>query len=272
MTAFCSWWWVAGLIAGAEVSAEGLPYPEVDFFEEGPQEYVFTCDYRRVDAKDRFAHKSRIQARYTRGYPGDAVEWDDASYATGATLDGPLAEPAQSLDYLAGFRYDAKQAMFSFFPGFFRDFPGTAAATYAKNLIWDIQMLERFARGYSSQLRLHEPLVLSDATGNVPLAGMGAFKNRRIELTWVGTCSRSGEECALLQYEAFFNRFSMKFGGSDLDGLSHYWGTIWVSLEDAQIEHATLSEHVSMHIEAKGREATSHRVLRTATLEKTAGF
>jgi hypothetical protein len=36
-------------------------------------------------------------------------------------------------------------------------------------------------------------------------------------------------------------------------GRSHYWGTIWVSLEDKQIEHAVLYEDVVMEMNLPGQ-------------------
>ena len=37
-----------------------------------------------------------------------------------------------------------------------------------------------------------------------------------------------------------------------LNGVSHYWEIIWVSLEDKQLEYATLEEEVSGRIDLPG--------------------
>ena len=103
-----------------------------------------------------------------------------------------------------------------------------------------------------------------------PLKYEETLKNRRIELTWIGHSERNGEECALIRYEAFFNRFDMQLGESSIDGLSHYWGLIWVSLTDKQVEHATLNEHVSLRVHGESAPTSHHRVLRVATLRKVA--
>ena len=170
---------------------------------------------------------------------------------------------------MSGFTYDTQKAYEMFFPQFFKSFPSTSVAAYAKNLVWDTHMLEQFARSYFSELRLNEPYIMPKvSSSNVPLAGMGAFKNRKIELTWIGHSQRNGEECALIRYEAFFNRFDMQLGVSSIDGLSHYWGLIWVSLTDKQLEHATLDEHVSVRSHRKNGGPSRHRVLRLATLTK----
>jgi len=38
-----------------------------------------------------------------------------------------------------------------------------------------------------------------------------------------------------------------------MKGLSHYWGNIWASFEDKQIEHATLLEIVSAEMSFPGQ-------------------
>jgi len=50
--------------------------------------------------------------------------------------------------------------------------------------------------------------------------------------------------CALVQYESLVN--PVKSFGVNVRSL--YWGRIWVSLEDKQIEYAKLNEDVNMEI------------------------
>jgi hypothetical protein len=76
------------------------------------------------------------------------------------------------------------------------------------------------------------------------LAGGGEFENKNVELTWIGVSRRNGQQCALVDYNAFFNKLNVKTGALDLTGRSHYWGQIWVSLTTKQIEYATLYEDV----------------------------
>ncbi len=236
--------------------------------EEGPQEYVFTCEYFQTDAGDEFIGKHRIVAKYARNLAGGKAVWSDAVLSGGRTLDGDYDE-GKPLDYLEGFTYDPSLRGASFMPSFFRGFPVTATASYAKNLVWDTHMMEDFGQGFFGSLKLNQPYTpqgMSDA--GVPLAGMGTFRNRKVELTWLGLSERNGESCAMIRYQAYFNRFQMGVGASKIAGLSHYWGEIWVSLVDKQIEHGTLHEHVSMRIGASKESMTPFRVFRVASFEK----
>ena len=104
---------------------------------------------------------------------------------------------------------------------------------------------------------------------DVPLAGAGSFQNRQIELTWLGLSRRNGELCALIQYRAFLNKLKINLGDTHLKGKSSYWGEIWVSLEDKQIEHATLYEDVLLETpRPPGSQLVS--VFREGILEKFA--
>jgi hypothetical protein len=242
---------------------------QLELHEDGPQEYRFACDYFETNHANEVTGKHRVAANYVRALEGGKVRWRSLEIGSAQSLDAAFPK-LEAQAYMQGFSYDGNAGHRMFLPGFFRGFPDDPTATFAKNLVWDTHMLEQFGQSYFEHLELNRPYALPRVSdSSVPLAGMGAFKNRRIELTWIGVSEQSGEPCALIRYEAFFNRFRMAFGASPMDGLSHYWGLIWVSLEDLQIEHATLNEHVSLTI-GEGDSATRHSVLRTGELTKLA--
>ena len=76
------------------------------------------------------------------------------------------------------------------------------------------------------------------------MPGVGTFQNHRVVLVWLGDSKRNGQDCALIQYQAFFNPLEINSGPMTLKGRSDYWGEIWVSLATKQIEYATLYENV----------------------------
>jgi hypothetical protein len=252
---------------GHEDRTQHLP-PGLELREEGPQRYTFACEYLATDADDAFLSKHRLSATYVRNLEDGTVAWEGARLARAAGLEDPWPE-GEPVEYMNGFVYRLDAGFAMFLPNFFKGFPNELSASYAKNLVWDTHMLEQFGRGFWDHLELGVPVAPNSLEGaRVPLAGMGAFKNRKIELTWVGTSEQHGEPCALIRYEAFFNRFEMHMGAATLEGLSHYWGLIWVSLVDKQIEHATLDEHVSIRQLFEGGEVRKNSVLRRGTLTK----
>jgi hypothetical protein len=83
---------------------------------------------------------------------------------------------------------------------------------------------------------------------------VGTFHNRDIVLEWVGRSQRNRQDCALIDYRAFFNPIQIAMGGMTLNGRSDYWGEIWVSLATKQIEYATLYEHVTGEMKLPGQD------------------
>jgi hypothetical protein len=102
---------------------------------------------------------------------------------------------------------------------------------------------EAFAWSYLDSLKLNQSYSPA-MNGKVELAGNGYFQNNHIKLTWTGISEMNNELCALIQFLALDNPLDVKMGNITAKGRSHYWGNIWVSLEDKQIEHAVLYEDV----------------------------
>jgi hypothetical protein len=250
----------------------GVQLPErlpatLELVEDGPQRYTFTCDYLQTDAEDTFVGKHRIRATYIRDPQAKTVGWSDVRIAAAKDLEDDFGE-GEVQEYMEGFTYTPSPAFKLFMPEFFQGFPNTPTATFVKNLVWDTYMLEDFGRNHFEYLALNQPHEPQASRSRAPLAGMGAFQNSDIVLTWIGVSKRNGEPCALIQYEAFFNRFEMKLGATAFEGSSHYWGVISVSLTDKQIEHATLNEQVAMKITTGDNEPRRYRVLRLGQLTR----
>jgi hypothetical protein len=83
---------------------------------------------------------------------------------------------------------------------------------------------------------------------------VGTFRNRDIVLEWVGRSVRNGQDCAVIDFRAFFNPLQLASGGMTLQGRSDYWGEIWVSLGTKQIEYATIYEEVSGEMKLPGQD------------------
>jgi hypothetical protein len=68
------------------------------------------------------------------------------------------------------------------------------------------------------------------------------------------------------------NKFTTSMGNMSFKGRSHYWGDIWVSLKDKQIEYATLFEDVLVEFRLPGQEGKQLiGVLRKGSFEKHQG-
>ncbi len=99
------------------------------------------------------------------------------------------------------------------------------------------------------------------------MPNVGVFQNRDIVVEWVGRSRRNEQECAVIQYQAFFNPLEIASGGMTLKGRSDYWGTICVSLTTKQIEYGTLYENVQGEMTLPGQSGPQLlSVFRSGTL------
>lgn len=234
--------------------------------EKTPQGYRFTCDYFHVTPTGDLIRKQRVAAHYTRALPGGRVRWTEVTVAGARGFDDPFP-PGEKQSYMEGFAYLHSEREKMLQPEFFKGFPADPTAMLARNLVWDTHMMERFGQDYLGQLKPNEAYRPHAKAEDVPLAGGGTFRNRQVELVWLGQSRMNGKNCALIQYRAFLNPLDLRTGGFAAKGKSSYWGEIWVSLEDKQIERGTLYEDVLLQL--AGQPAPQQvNVFRQGALEK----
>ena len=237
--------------------------------EDEPQKYMITVDYLQLDTLGNPLGKERVTGDYLRALPDGKVRWNNVRIAKAKGFDQPFPE-GESQSYMEGFTYKVSKPAEMLKKEFFPGFPDSEIKT--KNLVWDMHMIEQFGWDYFNKLELNQPYAIQSQPEDVALAGAGTFQNRRIELTWVGLSKRTNEVCALIQYQAFMNKFTTSMGKLSFQGRSHYWGDIWVSLKDKQIEYATLFEDVLVEFSLPGQGGKQLLgVLRKGRFEKTGG-
>jgi hypothetical protein len=231
--------------------------------DNGPRLYRFTIDYNTANSKGEILRRQRFLGEYTRGLPGGEVAWKNVTEADADGSTAPFGTP-QRRDFMEGFRYrnDLQSTMA---PDFFKGFP--PAAVMERNLVWDTGMIEAFGQNFFDELELNVPHhSLSNQDVNMP--GVGTFHNRDVVLEWIGRSRRNGRECAVIQYQAFFNPLQIGVGGMTLTGRSDYWGEIWVSLETKQIEYGTIYESVVGEMKLAGQDtAQIVNIFRNGSLE-----
>ncbi len=215
-----------------------------------PQTFKVTTTHYNGDIFGNFFNKQQVYGEYTRGLKNGKVKWNNVSVAMSVSMDRSAAFPeGKAIDYMDDFTYDPDEDMLN--ADKFESF--TEHGPYTKNLIWDMLAIESFAWRYWDELRLNTPYSTPEMNGKVDLAGQGYFENKDIQLTYTGISERNGETCATIEYRTLNNPLEVAAEGMDMKGRSHYWGTIWVSLEDKQIEHAILFEDVVLEMLLPGQ-------------------
>lgn len=256
-----SMWLLSSVVAQPWSLPQGLAVKD-----KGPRTYRVTMDHTVADTVGQVVQRQRVSGEYTRGLPGGHAVWNNV---TVAESNGPaeISGPGQKREFMEGFRYRAGSATLAdtMTPEFFKGFP--PAAIFERNLVWDMGMIEMFGQDYFGHLELNKPYrVLSGQDVRMP--GVGTFQNRDVHLTWIGQSRRNGDDCAVIQYHAYFNPLDIANAGMTLKARSHYWGDIWVSLETKQVEYATLREDVLGEMTLGGQEAAQTvSVFRTGVFE-----
>jgi hypothetical protein len=212
------------------------------------QKYVVTTDHFNTDIFGNFFNKMRVKGEYTRGLENGKVKWNNCSVAMAMQRDAEFPAGAP-ISYMENFSYNVSENMLNAeaFANFGENSP------FAKNLIWDMMGIEGFAWSAWDKLKLNEPYSAKDFNAKMDLAGKGSFENKDVRITWTGISVRNGETCAVLEFITMNNPIEYSGDGMAMKGRSHYWGTIWVSLEDKQIEHAALYEDVVMEMNLPGQ-------------------
>ncbi len=212
------------------------------------QKFTVTTDHFNGDIFGHFFNKMRVKGEYTRGLGNGNVKWNNVSFAMAMQREAEFPAGAP-LDYMEDFTYNLSDDMLN--AEAFNNFGDNSP--FAKNLIWDMMAIEGFAWHAFDKLKLNEPYSDKDFNGKLDLAGQGSFENKDVQITWTGISKRNGEICAVIEYRTFNNPLEVDYENMDMKGRSHYWGTIWVSLEDKQIEHAVLYEDVVMEMFLPGQ-------------------
>ncbi len=213
------------------------------------QKFVVTTDHFNTDIFGNFFNKFRIKGEYTRGLPGDLVKWNNVTVAMAMARNAEFGK-GDPVGYMENFTYKVSEEIMK--PEKFSTF--TEHSAFTKNLVWDMMGIEGFAWAYFNELELNKPYKAAMFNGKIDLAGMGSFENKDVNLTWKGiTRWNNGEYCAVIEFITMNNPLEYAGEGMSMKGRSHYWGTIWVSVEDKQVEHAVLFEDVVMEFQLPGQ-------------------
>lgn len=214
-----------------------------------PQTYRMTTDYFDFDLTGNFIRKAQVAGDFTCFLDNDSVRWNNVSISESSFFDKAFPE-GQKQANLEDLKYIPspdclKEQFFSSIPNI--DFR-------LKNLIWDMIGFEIFAYLYWDSLKLNTVFSANAINGEIKMANDGVFENKEIKLIWIGITKFNNELCAIIKYSQMNGKLKLKTENISMKGRSHYWGEVYVSLEDKQIEYATLTEDVVTDVLVKGQE------------------
>jgi hypothetical protein len=233
-----------------------------------PQQYdVTTIIYNRnIDGSPK--NKIRMTAECTRWIEDDLLhcKWKNVRISGTAETSGPF-EDVEPLDYMEDFSYTlSMEVMGEEMYGFISD---ENIKHLVKMLVWDQLTFEPHFWDHLDKFKLNEQYIVSMFEDfDVQMGDWGTIRMKNLRMAWVGVSEVGGEPCAVLEYESFANPVVSETLVMNINGRSLYWGTIWVSLEDKQVEKATLNEDVMMEMVFPDGNKTLQDMQRDVLFEK----
>jgi len=235
---------------------------------QSPQSYQYTCDFLIYNVQGKFQNKMRIEATHTRGLPGDMMRWNQASIAFGTSLDGEFTPPMKQ-PYMENFAYPATQSKNMLTGDFYKGFPATPIGFMMRGIVVDVHTFDIMIP-FIDNLELNKTFRCISNTMNMDLFEHQGNQNlKNLDLTWTGNSQMNGKSCSVIYFQSSVDSVSITVPGANYDSSTIWWGNIWVTPGDKQIEYATIYEHtviVPPDSEAKIKDVQS--IYRTLTLKK----
>jgi hypothetical protein len=206
------------------------------------QEYDVTMKWRNLDVVDgtKFSCNA-LKATFYVDLDNDSVKWGNASLAQINDFQQTEFEETD-LPALNHFSYKPQyNASIDFLKeDFYKDIP-LKQKYLARMLVADeVQMVEQGWYLFDSLEYKKEfsPEVLDNI--NIKYEHGLTFTNVYQKFVWSGINEHNNEICAIVKFESFFNPMT----NDNVQGRSLYYGEMWISLEDKQVEYAIMVEDV----------------------------
>jgi hypothetical protein len=230
------------------------------------QKYRMTAVYTNSDIYGNFTDKTKISGDYTRGFDNGNVMWNNVSIANSNKADEPFKEGTRQV-YMENIKYIPSPGMLD--EEAFKKFPANPENVLARNLIWDMMAIEGFAWDNNDSLKMNMYYVIPDIKGEFNMADIGTYSHSEIQVCWTGISVMNDELCAVIEFRAPDNKIEMSMEAIKTKGAENYWGTIWISLKNKQIEFAAMYGATVQEIEVmKMKDKFLARTIRDLKVEK----
>ena len=234
--------------------------------EAKPVKYNVVTEYYNEDIFGNFFNKTRVSGQYTRGLAGGNARWNGVMIANAGKKD-EMFDSGTRQDSMESLQYDPATVMAN--DSISLRLP--ADNVYCKTLTLDMFTFESFAWSHFDSLHLNVPYHARVYDTDFSLGASGNFINNDVKLIWTGISMINNRRCVLIQFEALENRLHIKMGAMDAKGRSHYWGNIWVCLEDKQIEEVWMNEDIMLEIDLPAKGKQMMNTIRKVTVKKVKG-
>ena len=213
--------------------------------------YRMTAVYTNLNLYGTFTGKIKVTGDYTKGLENGFVIWNNIFISNSNVFSQPFP-PGTSQAYMENFRYIPSTKMLD--AASFKNFPATTDAVYARNLVWDMMVIENFARDFTDSLELNKSYRIPQSGGTFNMADIGSYGHNEIQVCWTGISAVNNELCAVIEYRALDNKLELSMDGFKSKGREQYWGTTWVSLKTKTVEAAVMYSGTMQELDIRGMQ------------------
>ncbi|HNQ82673.1 MAG TPA: hypothetical protein PLW31_08960 [Bacteroidales bacterium] len=205
------------------------------------QEYAVTLKWQNLDAihGNKF-NCDAVSATYIVGLENDSVSWKDVSSAQISDFLQTDYSGA-SLPSFNGFTYKINETNF-LNEDFYESIP-VEQRDLAKWLVSDAVQMQGLAWYIFDSLEFNKPFQMKFLNNyEIKFEDWVTFTSRYQKFIWSGITKYNNEVCAIIRFESLYNPLKIDNSQMSVLGRALYYGEMWISLEDKQVEYATMVE------------------------------
>lgn len=227
---------------------------DLEFKGTVPLKYRVTSIFHNRGIGGDIRSKVRLTAYFTRSVEDGDVNcrWNNVQVSAPSDPADPFPL-GTLLNYMEDFGYPLSEDIMS--ERLYRHIPNGDLKHLLKTLVWDAATLEPVFWDHFDEFQLNQDYIVPNFEDiTIAMGNWGALRMRDLKMRWMGISEVNDEVCALLLYRSLAN--PVQYGAmTGTNGRSLYWGNIWVSLADKQVEYFTMIEDVFLEMPMPGESA-----------------
>ena len=211
------------------------------------QEYEVSLKWQNLDAiHGNTINCNAVKGTYIVGLNNDSVRWENVSLSQIEDFN-QTEYTGTALPSFDAFSYKAMDTAF-LSEEFYKNIP-VEQRDLAKWLVSDAVQMQGLAWYVFDSLEFKidfKPKILENH--DVRFEDWVTFTNRYQKLIWSGITKHNDEICAIVKFDSYYNTVRIDNQQMQVQGRSLYYGEMWISLTDKQVEYAVMFEDVVMKL------------------------
>lgn len=211
------------------------------------QKYDVTLKWQNLDAiGGNRINCNVVNATYIVGLGNGYVGWKNVSLAQIDNFEQTQYK-GTDLPSFNDFSYKAIDTAF-LSEKFYKNIPDEQH-DLAKWLVSDAVQMQGLAWYVFDSLKFNKKFVPKLLENHdVEFENWVTFTSRYQKLIWSGISKHNDEICAIVKFESYYNPVKIDNQQMQVRGRSLYYGEMWISLTDKQVEYAVMFEDVVMKL------------------------